>query len=133
MNVCGIELKASQAILVAMNSDTQEVFATTKIALEKDEQQEEIRQFCNAFLHFLETHNIELIGIKKRAKKGTFSGGAVTFKMEGLIQLNPLCEAHLITAQSLSTLAKSTSISTFGVKKYQETACLTALFLMRNF
>ena len=27
--------------------------------------------------------------LKKTSKKGTFAGGAVTFKLEGLIQLNP--------------------------------------------
>jgi hypothetical protein len=133
MNACGIELKANEAIIVVLNNQSQECIAHTKIKINNDESQEDIRAFCNEFLLFLEQHNITHIGIKKRAKKGTFSGGAVTFKMESLIQLNPLCSVELISAQSLSAFAKNNSLSTNFVKKYQETACLTALFLIRNF
>ena len=128
MNICGIELKANNVILVIVNDNNYIETKIKKLILEDDEKQEDIRKFCNEFLDFLEKNNIEKIQIKKRAKKGTFAGGAVTFKLEGLIQLNPLCSVELISSQSIATFEKKNQIEfPKELKKYQEQAYLTAL------
>ena len=106
MNICGIELKANNVILVVLKNNEYIDIKIKKIVLEDDEKQEDIRKFCNEFLDFLQKNEIEKVFIKKRAKKGAFSGGAVTFKLEGLIQLNPLCSVELISSQSISTFEK---------------------------
>lgn len=127
MKICGIDLKASNMILVVLENGKFLDLKIKKIVLENDESQEEIRKFCNDFLFFLEQNEIEKIVVKKRAKKGNFSGGAVTFKMEGLIQLNPLCSVELITSQSISSFEKKNEIEyPSSLKKYQEQAFLTA-------
>ena len=128
MNICGIELKANNVILVVLKNSDYIDIKIKKIVLEDDEKQEDIRKFCNEFLDFLQKNEIEKVFIKKRAKKGTFSGGAVTFKLEGLIQLNPLCSVDLISSQSISTFEKKNQIEfPKELKKYQEQAYLTAL------
>ena len=128
MNICGIELKANNVILVVLKNNEYIDIKIKKIVLEDDEKQEVIRKFCNDFLDFLQKNEIEKVFIKKRAKKGTFSGGAVTFKLEGLIQLNPLCSVDLISSQSISTFEKKNQIEfPKELKKYQEQAYLTAL------
>lgn len=128
MKICGIELKANNMILVILDNGKFMDLKIKKITLENDEQQEDIRQFCNEFLLFLEENTIEKVVIKKRAKKGTFAGGVVTFKMEGLIQLNPLCSVDLISAQSVSTFErKNSNPLPENLKKYQEQAYFTAL------
>ncbi|AXX89571.1 hypothetical protein CKA55_06590 [Arcobacter suis] len=128
MNICGIELKANNVILVVLKNSDYIDIKIKKIVLEDDEKQEDIRKFCNEFLDFLQKNEIEKVFIKKRAKKGTFSGGAVTFKLEGLIQLNPFCSVDLISAQSISTFEKKNQIEfPKELKKYQEQAYLTAL------
>ena len=128
MNICGIELKANNAILVVLKNNEYIDTKIKKIIIEDDEKQEDIRKFCNEFLDFLEKNKIKKVFIKKRAKKGTFSGGAVTFKLEGLIQLNPLCSVDLISSQSISTFEKKNEIEfPKELKKYQEQAYLTAL------
>ena len=128
MNICGIELKANNVILVVLKNNEYIDIKIKKIVLEDDEKQEDIRKFCNEFLDFLQKNEIEKVFIKKRAKKGTFSGGAVTFKLEGLIQLNPLCSVDLISSQSISTFEKKNQIEfPKELKKYQEQAYLTAL------
>ena len=128
MNICGIELKANNVILVVLKNNEYIDIKIKKIVLEDDEKQEDIRKFCNEFLDFLQKNEIEKVFIKKRAKKGTFSGGAVTFKLEGLIQLNPFCSVDLISAQSISTFEKKNQIEfPKELKKYQEQAYLTAL------
>lgn len=128
MNICGIELKANNVILVVINDNKYIETKIKKLIIEDDEKQEDIRKFCNEFLDFLQKNEIEKIYIKKRAKKGTFSGGAVTFKIEGLIQLNPLCSVDLISSQSISTFEKKNQIEfPKELKKYQEQAYITAL------
>ena len=128
MNICGIELKANNARLVVLKNNEYIDTKIKKIILEDDEKQEDIRKFCNEFLDFLQKNEIEKIFIKKRAKKGNFSGGAVTFKMEGLIQLNPLCSVELISTQTVSTFEKKNQIQfPKELNKYQEQAYLTAL------
>jgi hypothetical protein len=48
--------------------------------------------------------------------------------MEGLIQLNPLCEVELISAQTISSFEKKNEIiKPIELKKYQEQAFLAAL------
>ena len=126
MKICGIDLKASNMILVVLDDKKFIDLKRKKITLENDENQNDIRSFCNDFLLFLEENQIEKVYIKKRAKKGNFSGGAVTFKMEGLIQLNPLCEVELISSQSISSFKKKNEIDfPKTLKKYQEEAFLT--------
>ena len=128
MNICGIELKANNVILVVLEDGKYIDTKIKKLIIEDDEKQEDIRKFCNEFLDFLEKNKIEKVFIKKRAKKGTFSGGAVTFKLEGLIQLNPFCSVDLISSQSISTFEKKNQIEfPKELKKYQEQAYLTAL------
>lgn len=128
MNYCGIELKSNQLILVVFKDKEYCDLKIKKIVLEDDEEQKNIREFCNQFLLFLEENSIDKVFIKKRAKKGNFAGGAITFKMEGLIQLNPLCEVELISAQSISSFEKKNQINyPSNLKKYQEQAYLTLL------
>lgn len=127
MNICGIELKSNNAILVLLENKKFTDLKIKKIILEDDENQEDIRKFCNEFLLFLEQNEIEKIVIKKRAKKGNFAGGAVTFKMEGLIQLNPICDVELISSQAISSFEKKNEIEfPSSLKKYQEQAYLAA-------
>ena len=128
MNICGIELKANNIILVILSDNNYIDTKIKKLIIQDDEKQEDIRKFCNEFLDFLQKNEIEKIYIKKRAKKGTFSGGAVTFKIEGLIQLNPLCSVDLISSQSISTFEKKNLVEfPKELKKYQEQAYITAL------
>ncbi len=128
MNICGIELKANNVILLVLEDGKYIDIKIKKLIIKDDEKQEDIRKFCNEFLDFLQKNEIEKVFIKKRAKKGTFSGGAVTFKLEGLIQLNPFCSVDLVSAQSVSTFEKKNQIEfPKELKKYQEQAYLTAL------
>ena len=129
MKICGIELKANNAIFALLDDKKFIDLKTKKLTIEDDETQEDIRKFCNEFLLFLEENKVEKVVIKKRAKKGTFAGGAVTFKLEGLIQLNPLCCVDLISSATLANFSKKNNIIfPENLKKYQEEAYLTAIY-----
>ncbi len=133
MRICGIELKSNQAIFSVIEKQDDDIviyidMKVKKIILEEDETQESIRQFCNELLAFLIDNEIDKVMVKKRAKKGNFAGGAVTFKMEALIQLNPHCEVELVTAQAMSAFEKKNFFEyPENLKKYQEQAYLAAL------
>lgn len=132
MRICGIDLKANNTIFCVMDKDESNNkyidMKIRKITLENDESQEDIRSYCNDLLVFLKKNNIEKIVIKKRAKKGNFAGGAVTFKMEAWLQLNPHCEVELISSARISSYQKKNSV-VFPpeLNKYQEQAYLSAL------
>jgi len=133
MNICGIELKSNYAVLVILKNGEFQDLKIKKIELVDDEKQENIRVFCNEFLLFLEKNKVDKVFIKKRAKKGNFAGGANTFKIEALIQLNPFCEVNLICAQSISSFEKKNSIDfPKNLKKYQQQAYLAALSSSKN-
>mgnify|MGYP000429730151 CR=1 FL=1 len=133
MRICGIELKSNNAIFSVIEKQDDDIVVyidmkIKKITLEDDEKQESIRQFCNELLVFLTKENIDKVILKKRAKKGNFAGGAVTFKMEALIQLNPHCPVDLVSGQALSRFEKDENIEYPNeLNKYQEQAYLAAL------
>ena len=135
MKICGIELKANNTILTVCNKDNTNDdivdyidLKIKKIVLEDDEKTEDIIDYNKKILDFIKENQIEKIIIKKRAKKGTFSGGAVTFKMEAILQLNPYCEVELISGQAISSYERKNDISLpSSLKKYQEQAYLAIL------
>lgn len=133
MRICGIEIKGSDAVTVILDLQADEeptLFVEKypkKIPLENDESQDSVRSFCEAFSTFVESHAIESIMVKKRHKKGNFAGGAVSFKIEGLIQL---CAGVPVELYSGATIAKSNKKNRYEVpkklNKYQLQAYLTA-------
>lgn len=132
MKICAIDLKANNTILVVLEKNNDEIeyidLKIKKIELEDDEIQENIISYSLAINEFLKENKIEQVLIKKRAKKGSFSGGANTFKTEAIIQLNSVCKVELISAQTINAFEKKNSIGfPNNLKKYQEQAYLSAL------
>ncbi|AXH09431.1 hypothetical protein CP960_04190 [Malaciobacter halophilus] len=128
MRVCGIELKANNTILTVVDNKEFLNLKIKKITLEDDECQDSIKEYFSKIEEFLKVNCIDKLILKKRAKKGNFAGGAVTFKMEALIQLNSICKVKLISSQSLSSFEKRNEIVfPKELKKYQEQSYLCAL------
>ena len=130
MKVCGIELKANNIILCIVQNKQYEEVNIKKIQINDDENQDEIFDIRTQIETFLLRNEIKKVMIKKRAKKGNFSGGAVTFKLESIIQLNNICKVEFISAQSLNKFQKQNEIIfPYNLNKYQEQAYLAALYL----
>ncbi len=128
MRVCAIELKSNNAILSVLENQVYIDTKIKKITLEDDEKKASILAFKQEFEEFLQINNIKQLVIKKRAKKGTFSGGAVTFKMEAILQTILFCEVELISSQTISSYEKKNSIVLpKELKKYQEQSYLAGL------
>ena len=133
MRICGIELKANNTVFSLVDITNGHIhymdISDKKLILNDDENIEELQNYVAFVKNLIKKYDIDTIAIKKRVKKGSFAGGAVTFKLEGLIQLNGLCEVKLISPQALSKFEKKENIKyPESLNKYQEQAYLAALY-----
>jgi len=135
MNICGIELKSNNVILsIIEHKESTVTYVNTKIKkiiLDDDENKNSLLKLQDEIDQFLENNNIEKIALKKRAKKGNFAGGAVTFKIESIIQLNTICEVSFVTSQAITKFTKNNEVTMPSeINKYQEQAYLSSLLLV---
>ena len=79
---------------------------TTRIELADDTSEADLRSF-QANLHgFSREHEIDNFVIKTRVKKGKMAGGAVSCKIETLIQVVEGCDTRFVSPVALSNFAK---------------------------
>ena len=119
MRVCGCEISAQEVRLAVVHLDDEgkvEMFRpkTTRIELEDDTSEADLRSFMAALHEFARENQVETFAIKTRAKKGRMAGGAVSFKIETLIQLTEGCHTTFVNPVALSHFAKK------EVKEYPE-------------
>lgn len=131
MQVCGIEIKGSEAIIAIAhleNDQFSHIPAETKrIALSSDEDAANVRSFAELVAGFMRDSNISNVAVKKRVKKGEFAGGPTTFKIEGVLQLLKDCHVELISAQTIIAQNRRHSFPTpTSLNKYQAEAFRTA-------
>ena len=134
MRICGIDLKANNTIVsVIENNEEDDILVYVdmkikKIELANDESQSDVDKYFESINSFLRSNKIEKVFIKKRTKKGNFAGGAVTFKMEAMIQLNDVCEVSVVTSQSIGVYTKKNNVELpKSLNKYQEQAYLASI------
>ena len=134
MKVCGIALKASSAIFVILEgtkADYKIVESDFKrVDLDnKSKNQEEVKSFRSAVENFVRARNFDRIGIKERFEKGQFKGGAVSFKMEALIQ-SVSVDVGLVHPNPLSREIKKHELKYDDVLAYQKEAKQVAFYLL---
>ncbi|MDE0852350.1 DUF3010 family protein [Yoonia sp.] len=111
MVVCGCEISAKEVRLavVHLNDDgnvEMRRLQTTRIELEDDTSEADLRLFMVALRDFSHANEIDTFVIKTRAKKGRMAGGAVSFKIETLIQLVEGCHTRFVSPVALANFAK---------------------------
>jgi len=99
-----------------------------KIKDSKD--QNEVKAFKDAILELFAWQDFDLIGIKERISKGRFAGGAMSFKMEGLIQTAD-DKIQLVHGMSIKSKLKDVDIPFDGILKYQHEAYKVAVYLLK--
>ena len=127
MNICGIEIKGSEAIIAVAALDGSTLshvpLATKKIALDDDDEAANVRRFAAQVASFVRENSVDRIAIKKRSKKGEFAGGPTTFKIEGVFQLLDGCEVTLLSPQTINAQAKKHNFELpWTLNKYQHEA-----------
>lgn len=136
MKVCGIELKSNEARIIALegHAEDYDLIKTEfdKLKLKDSKDQKEVKAFRDTILEFLGYHDFDVIGIKERITKGRFAGGALSFKMEGLIQTAD-DQIVLVHNMSMKSKLKDVEIPIDNIKKYQVEAFKVALYLLQKF
>ena len=132
MTICGIEMSASEVRLVLLQGEKEHFTLVDteprKIKLSDDTDQDEVKAFRDSIFTWFRANQVTEIVIKKRGKKGDFSGGPVGFKLEGIIQLYDECPVTLVAPQTISAVQKKYDIEKpQELMKYQYTAFETAL------
>lgn len=135
--ICGIELKSSYAILAVVDTTDDGIsfsdIEPRKIKLGNDELAADIQSFCASFKNFIRDNRVDVIVIKKRAKKGKMAGGAVSFKLEALIQMNATIAVEFVSGQGISASDKRKSFEIpDGLNQYQKAAFKAAVFYLRK-
>jgi hypothetical protein len=111
MIVCGCEISAKEVRLAVVHQNDDgniEMLRpkTTRIELEDDTSEVDLRSVLAALHEFAQQNRIDTFVIKTRAKKGRMAGGAVSFKIETLIQLVDGCHTKFVSPVALSHFAK---------------------------
>jgi len=111
MRVCGCEISAQEVRLAVVYRDDEGYVAklplkTTRIELKDDTSEADLRSFLASLGEFARDNEVEMFAIKTRAKKGKMAGGAVSFKIETLIQLVEGCDTKFVNPVALSNFAK---------------------------
>jgi hypothetical protein len=111
MRVCGCEISANEvrlAVVFANDDGFTEMLRvkTTRIELADDTSEVDLRAFLAALHEFSGENEIGTFAIKTRAKKGRMAGGAVSFKIETLIQLVEGSHTRFVSPVALAHFAK---------------------------
>jgi hypothetical protein len=131
MRCCGADIGGKDLILAIVEniSGSFEYVPTKppKITLKDDEDQNLVKSFFETISSFVRVNNIGLIAVRKRATKGKFAGGSVTFKIEGILQLLPDCTVGLYAPTTIAAKRKSMKLEIpDSIYTYQEDAFLAA-------
>jgi Protein of unknown function (DUF3010) len=126
MNICGVSLSGSVATIVLLaprdGNLTVVGCATTRVELGDGDDPGCVRSFRDAFAALVRDHNVDVIAIKKRNTVGKFAGGAMTFKMEGLIQCMEV-EVRLLAPITISSAVRRRGhVLPAQLHKYQQEA-----------
>lgn len=111
MRVCGCEISAQEvrlAVVYLNDEGDMEMLRlkATRIELQDDTSEADLRSFLADLQAFSREHEIDTFVIKTRAKKGRMAGGAVSFKIETLIQLVEGCGTKFVSPVALAHFAK---------------------------
>ncbi|HEY0032269.1 MAG TPA: DUF3010 family protein [Devosia sp.] len=137
MTVCGVDIKAKEAILILVDTDDEETSihvecATKKLVLNDDRDPKSLENLKAAIEAFALKNNVEQFVVKTRQSTGRMAAGGVTFKIEALFQLSGT-PVEFVSPPTLAKFAKSNKgAAPAGLAKYQEDAFRAGAWLLAN-
>ena len=140
MKVCGVELKANDAIVCIMSLENGlydiPTIRVQKISVEDAGDAEKMQKFQFTFAKLMKDYQVDKVVIKGRALKGKFSGGPVGFKLEAAIQLIDELDVEILSGSYVKTALQKSQVDIdfrdTGLRNYQETAFSTAFAYLLN-
>ncbi|MGE0267075.1 MAG: DUF3010 family protein [Candidatus Omnitrophota bacterium] len=137
MIACGIEIKGSEAVIVILGKLDNKIENLTgeikKVKLDNDTDCRHIKSFFTTICQHFNAKSPDRIGVITRNKKGTYSGGAVSFKIETLLQLYPGKNVTLVSPLTIKAYYKKNQIENIlNFNKYQKEAYKLAYYLLNK-
>ena len=140
MKVCGIELKANDAIISLMSLEnglyTLLDCRVKKLSINDASDGEQLKKFQFDFGKLMTDYQIEHAVIRERMTKGKFAGGAAGFKLEASIQLADGISVSLLSPSKAKEIIKNSQVvmnfEETGLKQFQEQAFLTAFAYLES-
>jgi len=135
MKICGIELKANDAIICLMSLNDG-LFSipecrVKRLSIADASDGEQLAKFQFDFAKLIEDYQIEHVVIRERMTRGKFAGGATGFKLEAAIQLIEGLSVSLLSSSECKEIMKRSNLnmnfSDTGLKQFQEISFMTAL------
>jgi hypothetical protein len=134
MRICGVELTSNDAVICLLSLDRGqfkvEDCRVRKLTLKKDHTREELQYFQATFIKLMSDYSIDKVVIRERMTKGKFAGGAISFKLESVIQLITELDVALLSPTQIKSAVSENPLtvhfSETGLKAFQEAAFTVA-------
>ncbi|MCY1721359.1 DUF3010 family protein [Prolixibacteraceae bacterium Z1-6] len=134
MRTCGIEIVNDTALLLCIekneNGNVEINRLSAKIKLEEPDNSVHVKEFAATIYACLDEINADAIAILKRQSKGQFSAGALSFKIESVIQCYPNKDVRIVAPATVKAFLRKNPIQIQAKYKYQENALNAAHFSM---
>ncbi len=136
MKILGIQLKSTEAILVVLEKDSEgniiQLSSSTKFKFDDPNDHVQVRQFRDQVNTAFDSIAPDQIGILARnyKAKGMQAPSPMSFKLEGIIQLNEKYSISFVWPQSISAYFKKNPLTQSANKKLEEAAFNVAYYLM---
>ena len=138
MKVIGIQLKTTEVILAVLEKDTQgnitQSRESIKFNIEDPTDISQVRQFRDQINMAFDSISPNQIGILARnyKAKGARVPSIISFKWEGIIQLNDKYPIEMVWPQTTSAFFKKKTKTLIASKKYEEDAFDVAYYLLEK-
>ena len=134
MKICGVDLVGNDAIICLLFLDKQQFSLpecrVRKLTLPKDHTRDDLRYFEESFAKLMNDYMVDKVAIRERPLKGKFAGGAISFKLEAVIQLISEIEVEILTPSQIKSAQKESQLpiafEDTGLKAFQKDAFIVA-------
>lgn len=140
MRVCGVDLVGNEAVIAVMQLknglfDVPPV-RVPKLTLKDPINTDPLKKFQFDFSQLMKDYQVDKVIIRQRPLKGKFAGSALSFKIEGALQLIQGVEVLVISndyiKEGLKQASNTPTALDLGLKKFQEQAMQTAFGYLQN-
>lgn len=138
MKILGIQLKSNEAILVVLYQDADgnvtQLPESTKFKIADPTDSSQVRQFRDQVNTAFDSISPDKIGVMARnyKAKGTRAPSPMSFKLEGIIQLNENYPISFVWPQSIAAFYKKNKPELSPNKKLEEDAFNVAYYLIQH-
>ena len=134
MNICGVDLTGSDAVICLLSLDEEQFnlpdCRARKLTLAKGHTREDLQKFQFEFTKLMSDYRVDKVAIRERLPKGKFAGGAISFKLESAIELIAELDVAVLSPAQIKTALSENPLpipfSETGLKVFQQAAFTVA-------